>query len=94
MVRGLAQWLEGPRSQEPHFVGADLQARIEAFVGHYNHHGYHESLGNPTPADVYFRGSTILVGRDRIKRKTIKIADCTTKKAQHKMTNKMAEILH
>jgi hypothetical protein len=39
---------------------------------HYNHHRYHESLSNLTPADVYFgRGQTILLDRERIKRKTI-----------------------
>ena len=32
----------------------DLEAQIEAFVGHYNHERYHESLSNVTPADVYF----------------------------------------
>ena len=33
---------------------------------------YHESLNNLTPADVYFgRGQTILLERERIKRKTI-----------------------
>lgn len=38
----------------------------------YNHQRYHESLNNLTPADVYFgRGQTILLERERIKRKTI-----------------------
>ena len=32
----------------------DVRARIEAFVTHYNHHRYQESLSNLTPADVYF----------------------------------------
>jgi len=46
--------------------------QVEAFVEHYNHQRYHESLGNLTPADVYFgRGQTILLKRERIKRKTI-----------------------
>ncbi|MBT5567357.1 MAG: transposase [Rhodospirillaceae bacterium] len=43
------------------------------FVTYYNHHRYHESLSNLTPADVYFgRGETILIERERIKRNTIK----------------------
>ena len=53
------------------FPGA-LEASIEAFVDHYNHHRYHESINNLTPADVYFRrGQTIREQRERIKRKTI-----------------------
>ena len=45
---------------------------IEAFVAHYNHLRYHESIDNLTPADVYFgRGQTILLQRERIKRQTI-----------------------
>ncbi|MBN9471839.1 MAG: hypothetical protein J0J10_24005, partial [Bosea sp.] len=33
---------------------------------------YHESLGNLTPADVYFgRGPAIITERERIKRQTI-----------------------
>lgn len=44
-----------------------------AFVVHYNHRRYHESLDNLTPADVYFRrGQTILLERDRIKQDTIR----------------------
>jgi len=40
---------------------------------HYNHHRYHESLNNVTPADVYFgRAQTILLERQRIKRRTIR----------------------
>ena len=54
-----------------HQPGA-LEAQIEAFVQHYNNLRYHESLGNLTPADVYFgRGQTILLKRERIKRQTI-----------------------
>jgi transposase InsO family protein len=47
------------------------QAQIDAFIAHYNHRRYHESLSNLTPADVYFgRGQTILLERERTKRKT------------------------
>jgi len=57
---------------ENYFLPGDLEAQIDAFVGHYNHQRYHESLKNLTPADVYFgRGQTILLKRERIKRKTI-----------------------
>lgn len=57
---------------ENYFLPGDLEAQIAAFVDNYNHRRYHESLGNLTPADVYFgRGRTILLERERIKRKTI-----------------------
>ena len=57
---------------ENYYLPGDLKAQIEAFIEHYNHRRYHESLRNLTPADVYFgRGQTILLERERIKRQTI-----------------------
>ena len=57
---------------ENYFFPADLEAQIEAFVDHYNHQRYHESLKNLTPADVYFgRGQSILAKRKRTKQQTI-----------------------
>ena len=57
---------------ENYYLPGDLEAQIDAFVANYNHNRYHESLNNLTPADVYFgRGQTILLERERIKRKTI-----------------------
>lgn len=57
---------------ENYFLPGDLEAQVRAFVDCYNHRRYHESLKNLTPADVYFgRGQTILLERERIKRKTI-----------------------
>jgi transposase InsO family protein len=57
---------------ENYYLPGDLETQIDAFVEHYNHQRYHESLGNLTPADVYFgRGQTILLKRERVKRKTI-----------------------
>ena len=57
---------------ENYYLPGDLDAEIGAFVADYNHLRYHESLGNLTPADVYFgRGQTILIERERIKRQTI-----------------------
>ena len=45
---------------------------IEAFVDHYNHQHYRESINNVIPADVYFgRDKAILKQRQRIKRKTL-----------------------
>ena len=57
---------------ENYYLPGALEAQVEAFVNHYNHQRYHESLRNLTPADVYFgRGQTILLDRERIKRQTI-----------------------
>lgn len=57
---------------ENYFLPGALEASIERFVDHYNHQRYHESLKNLTPADVYFgRAQTILLERERIKRRTI-----------------------
>jgi len=57
---------------EHYYLPGDLEAQIGVFVEHYNHERYHESIGNLTPADVYFgRGETILLERERIKRQTI-----------------------
>jgi putative transposase len=58
---------------ENYYLPGDLENQIEAFVADYNHRRYHESIANLTPADVYFGpGQTILLERERIKRKTIK----------------------
>ena len=66
---------------ENYFLPGDLEAQIEAFVAHYNHQRYHESLDNLTPADVYFgRGETILREREGIKRQTIQ-----SRRLQHQM---------
>jgi transposase InsO family protein len=66
---------------ENYFLPGDLEAQIEAFVAHYNHQRYHESLSNLTPADVYFeRGGAILMERERIKRQTLQ-----SRRLQHQM---------
>jgi len=57
---------------ENYYLPGDLERQVEAFVEHYNHHRYHESLDNVTPADTYFgRAQAILNKRERIKQKTI-----------------------
>ena len=57
---------------ENYFLPGDLEAQIEAFIDHYHHRRYHESLGNVTPADAYFgRAPAIINQRERIKRQTI-----------------------
>jgi putative transposase len=58
---------------ENYFLPGDLENPVAAFVGHYNHQRYHESLKNLTPADVYTgRGQTILLERGKTKRRTMK----------------------
>ena len=57
---------------EHYFLPGDLEQQIQAFVEHYNHQRYHESLNNVTPADVYFgRDNEIIKQRERIKLQTI-----------------------
>ena len=57
---------------ENYFLPGDLERQVDAFVDHYNHRRYHESLGNLTPADVYFgRDKAIIVRRQKIKTLTI-----------------------
>lgn len=57
---------------ENYFLPGDLERQIEAFVEHYNHRRYHESLDNVTPADAFFgRADAIIKQRERIKRQTI-----------------------
>ena len=65
---------------EKYFLPGDLNLQIEAFVDHYNHQRFHESLNNVTPADVYFgRAQAILNKRERIKHKTLE-----TRRLQHR----------
>ena len=57
---------------ENYYLPGDLEGQIAAFIEHYNHRRYHESLKNLTPAEVYFgRGQSTLLRRERIKQKTI-----------------------
>ncbi len=66
------QTLENRILLENYFFPDDLKAKIETFVDHYNQQRYHESIGNLTPANVYFgRGQAILEQREMVKRKTI-----------------------
>ena len=57
---------------ENYYLAGDLENQIDAFVEHYNFERYHESLGNVTPADVYFgRDTAIIERRKKIKKLTI-----------------------
>ena len=58
---------------ENYFLPGYLERQIEAFVDHYNHRRYHESLGNLTPAEVYCgRGDIVMLETERIKREIIR----------------------
>lgn len=66
------QTLKNRILRENYFLPGDLDAQIVAFIDHYNHQRYHESLNNVTPSDVYFgRDKAILQQGERIKRKTL-----------------------
>ena len=57
---------------EHYYLPGALEAQLTRFVDYYNHHRYHESIRNLTPADVYFgRGHTILMQRERTRQNTI-----------------------
>ena len=55
-----------------YYLPTQLEIEIASFVNYYNHHRYHESLDNLTPADVYFgRAKEVLTKRDQIKKQTL-----------------------
>src|ERR1700693_5165494 len=55
-----------------YYLPGDLEQQIDAFVEHYNHVRYHESINTLPRAAVYFgRAETTLAERQRIKRATI-----------------------
>ena len=65
---------------ENYFLPSDLENQIGTFVEYYNHQRYYESLGNVTPADVFFgRDQAILRERKKIKKLTYKTAACNIK---------------
>ena len=79
---------------EHYYLPGDLERQVAAFVKHYNHNRYHESLDNLTPADVYFgRADTVLLERERIKRQTIAIVACSTNCAPHNLNHPMIQSL-
>ena len=64
-----------------YYLPGDLERQIGAFVEHYNHVRYHESIDNLTPADVYFgRADAIIAERQHIKRATI-----ANRRLQHRL---------
>jgi RNA-directed DNA polymerase len=79
--RALAPNLKNRILLNNYYLPGDLERQITAFVEHYSHVRYHESIDNPTPADVYFgRDKMILAERQRIKRETI-----ANRRLQHRL---------
>lgn len=57
---------------ENDYLPGDLEHQISDFVEYDNNQRCHESLGNVTPADVYFgRDKAIIREREKIKKLTI-----------------------
>lgn len=71
----IERWHQTPKNRillDNYYLPGDLERQVRAFVEHYNHVRYHESIDNLTPADVYFgRAEAILAERKRIKLVTI-----------------------
>lgn len=62
-----------------YYTPTELEGAIGRFVDYYNHHRYHESLDNLTPADVYYgRDQEILEQRELIKMSTL-----ASRRAEH-----------
>lgn len=62
-----------------YYTPTELEGAIGRFVDYYNHHRYHESLDNLTPADVYY-------GRDQEsleQRELIKMSTLASRRAEH-----------
>ena len=58
---------------ENYYSPEELHRAIAKFVHYYNYERYHESLGNLTPADVFYgRAEKIRRKREKIKRDTIR----------------------
>lgn len=71
----IERWHRSLKNQillENYHLPGELEDAIRQFIDYYNHERYHESLGNLTPADVYYgRGQAILDRREQIKLDTL-----------------------
>ncbi len=57
---------------EHYYLPQELETRITEWVNYYNHHRYHESLDNLTPADIFYgRKEEKLLERKKVKQQTI-----------------------
>ena len=80
---------------ENYVLPGDLDPQIKAFVDHYNHQRYHESLGNVTPADVYFGRDTAILWKKwkGSNKRRLKRDACITKNAPHDHTKQISQTL-
>ena len=66
------------RQELERLIPGDLEHQIEAFIEHYNHRRYHESLNNVTPADAYFGGPAPSSNEGRSSDRPSSIGACST----------------
>jgi RNA-directed DNA polymerase len=66
---------------ENYYLPGDLERQVDAFVEHYNHVRYHESIDNVTPADVYFGRADMIIAE----RRRIKLATIANRRLQHRL---------
>ena len=79
---------------ENYYLPGDLETQIEAFAADYNHRRYQESLGNLTPADVYFgRGQTILLQREGSSERRSPYFACSTSYKPRNIINETSQSL-
>jgi putative transposase len=75
---------------ENYYLPGDLEAQVGAFIGHYNHRRYHESLKNLTPAEVYpVEAQPPCYGEKGSNSKLSKNDACITKSTPPKLKPKM-----
>ena len=75
---------------ENYYLPGDLEAQIGAFVDHYNHRRYHESLDNLTPADVYFGAARSSCNEKGSNDRPSPTAACSTSCMPPDITNRCA----
>ena len=91
---GARQTLKNRILLQNYYLPGELEVEIAAFVAGYNHLRYHESLGNLTPADVYFRrGQTILIERERSNDRPSQTDACCIISKPPNITDQMSQSL-